>query len=1320
MIKRASRSPRGTSFGWAAAVAVLAAVCSAPLALALAPGRDLTLYSHDVWEAGLPQNTVQSVVQTRDGFLWLATHEGMVRFNGVEFEVFDKKNTPEIRSKSIWTLFEDSRGALWAGTNGGGLVRYQGGRFAVFTTDDGLASNYVYALCEGRDGSLWIGTGGGLSRMSGGRITSLTRKDGLASEVVRAVLEDRAGVIWIGTEGAGLLRYEGGRFSAVAADGLARNVVRALAETRDGSLWIGTYGGGLVRLRDGAAERFSTDRGLSSAHVWTLYEDRQGALWVGTDGGGVNRFADGAFSTFSTREGLSHEFARAVCEDREGSIWIGTNVGLNRLRDGKFTVYTKHSGLSGDGIRAVCEDGAGGVWVGTDSHGLDLLRDGKVVRSYTTRDGLASDRIRSLALDRDGALWIGTNGGGLSRLANDRFTTYTSKDGLPHDVVYAVSVDRAGAVWVGTTGGGLARFESGRFKTFTAADGFPATDVRMIHEDREGAVWIGTSGSGLFRFMDGRFTPFGTGDGFANDSILSIYEDVDGVLWFGTNGGGITRLAEGRFRTFTTADGLFDDNAFQILEDGRGRFWVSCNKGIFRVDKARLNEIAGGGPGRVESTVYSTADGLRANQCNGASQSAGCKTPDGRLWFPTVAGLAVVDPERITLNEQPPPVSLRRVVVDAHELPADAPGELPPDSRKFEFHYEGLSFLAPEKVNFRYRLEGFDDEWVEAGTRRVAFYSSLPPGDYAFHVVACNNDGVWNETGATYRFRLGVPWWRSWWLFAAGAVVLGGATYGGVRLRLQSVRRHNRLLKQSIRARTAELAAAVDELELQKERAVESERAARASEQDALEANRAKSLFLSNMSHELRTPLNAVIGFAQLMGRDTTRPPHDREHLRIIQESGEHLLGLISDVLSIAKIESGTIMFDQHPFDLYQLLRTVEQMLRLRAEAKGLALEVDRDASVPRFVVGDEGKLRQVLINLVGNAVKFTESGTVALSVAWGEGVGRFEVRDTGCGIEPGEIETLFMPFTQTESGRRFAEGTGLGLTISRTYVRHMGGDIEVESRPGEGTAFRFTAQLPAAEGAAAEPRPGGVLGLEPGQPAYRILAVDDRLENRLLLRRLFTSVGFEVREAANGREAVDAWTEWRPHLVWMDMRMPVMDGYEAAREIRRREVVRGPWPMAREEQSPGQLSELSSTDHGPRATDHCKIIGLTASAFEHERGDILAAGCDDVIVKPFRAETLFDAVGRYLGVRFARAGEEAAEAAGPGVAAGIAGLPADVVDELRDAMVRGSANAAGRAIARIRDRNPDLAEELDRLVYDFAYDDVLAMIERHEREGAV
>ncbi|GGJ52002.1 PAS domain-containing hybrid sensor histidine kinase/response regulator [Deinococcus roseus] len=382
------------------------------------------------------------------------------------------------------------------------------------------------------------------------------------------------------------------------------------------------------------------------------------------------------------------------------------------------------------------------------------------------------------------------------------------------------------------------------------------------------------------------------------------------------------------------------------------------------------------------------------------------------------------------------------------------------------------------------------------------------------------------------------------------------------------------------------------------------------SEKKALEANKAKSVFLANMSHELRTPLNAVLGFAQVMQRKPGRDEEDRRQLDIIQRSGEHLLELINDVLSISKIEAGKVNLAADPFDLHLLLQTVESMIRVRSEARKIELFFEIDASLPRFVRGDEGKLRQVLINLLSNAVKFTSNGGVVLRAWWEGSTAHFEVEDTGEGIKEEELITLFEPFVQTESGRKNREGTGLGLAISRTFVRLMGGDIRVRSSHGVGTTFEMDVKLPLAEQEAVRPKDERhVLGLEHGHPPVRLLVVDDMWENRTLMCELLQSVGFETREASNGQEAIEVWQDWHPHLIWMDIRMPVMDGYQATRSIRELEQTQG--------------------------AERCKIIAFTASVFEQERTAILQSGCDDMVFKPFREETIFQTLSDRLGVRF-------------------------------------------------------------------------------------
>jgi two-component system sensor histidine kinase/response regulator len=463
-------------------------------------------------------------------------------------------------------------------------------------------------------------------------------------------------------------------------------------------------------------------------------------------------------------------------------------------------------------------------------------------------------------------------------------------------------------------------------------------------------------------------------------------------------------------------------------------------------------------------------------------------------------------------------------------------------------------------------------------------------------------------------------------------------------------------------------------------------RALEASERRALEASRAKSLFLSNMSHELRTPLNAVLGFAQLLERSASLPEKERESVALIRSSGEHLLDLINDVLAISKIEAGKVALAEKPFDLRHLLRGVVEMIRVRTQEKGLQLVVDVPDDLPARVVGDEGKLRQVLVNLLGNAVKFTGEGGVALRARWADGRGSFEVEDTGYGIAEAETGRLFEAFAQTESGRAAEEGTGLGLAISQNFVTVMGGRIRVRSVLGQGSVFAFDVALPRAAQAAVEQGATRVVGLEPGQAIPRILAVDDTAENRTLICELLRGVGFDVRMASNGREAVDLWASWRPHLIWMDLRMPVLDGAAATLLIRERE------------------------GEGER----CAILALTASAFEHDRETIMASGFDGFVTKPFREETIFDAIAAHLGVtyRYERPATTGASVAKSALARDrLAALPPKLLARLEEALVIGDVEASNEAADGVHALDPELGADLRRAVREYRFDELLGLL---------
>jgi len=770
-------------------VAVLVGLACARAALALDPHRPLTQYGHDVWRMaeGLPQNAVLSVVQSRDGYLWLGTTSGLVRFDGVRFTVFDKANTEALGHNQISALFEDRDGTLWIGTFGGGLTKLQDGRFTTYTTRDGLSHDVVKAIRQDREGGLWIATlGHGVNRFQDGRFSVYTTANGLPHDDVFSVAPSHDGGVWIAT-GGGLAHFRDGRFTTYTThDGLPSNRVVSVYEDGKGSLWAGTRDRGLVRLRDGRFSVYTVADGLSSDAVFSIHEDRAGALWFATKDHGLNRLYDGRFSAYTTKEGLSSDVVYSVVEDREGSLWIGTfGGGVNRLRDARFTVFTTRNGLPNDHVRSVFEDAEGQVWMATFGGGLGLLKDGRFA-TISRRDGLPQDRLYCVLRDRRGDLWIGTDGAGLVRRHGGRFTRYTTRDGLAHDNVRALYEDRQGSLWVGTSGG-LSRFRDGRFTTYTTADGLSSDAVHAILQDRTGAIWLGTWGGGLNRLQNGIFTTFSRRDGIPNDFILSFYEDREGSLWIGTLGGGLVRGREGRFRAYTTKEGLLEDMVYQVLEDGRGYLWISCNKGVFRVKKSDLDELDRGQLRSVRSVSFGIADGMPSGECANGSQPLGGKGRDGRLWIPTQGGVVVVDPDHLETNQSPPPVVIEELLVDRRPVALEGQLSLPPSDGDLEFHYTGLSFLVPGKVLFKYKLEGFNGDWVDAGPRRVAAYTNIPPGRYRFRVIAANADGVWNETGASFAFRLRPHFHQTWWFYGLVAATLALAGLGLHRVRVRQV-----------------------------------------------------------------------------------------------------------------------------------------------------------------------------------------------------------------------------------------------------------------------------------------------------------------------------------------------------------------------------------------------------------------------------------------------------------------------------------------------------------------------------------------------------
>ncbi len=739
-------------------------------------------YTIDVWQTddGLPQNSVISMIQTRDGYLWLGTLNGLVRFDGIRFTVFDENNTPGLNSSRIVHLFEDSQNGLWIGTEAAGLALAREGQVTHLEIGQGSRGGRLVSACEDAAGAVWLYTADGqLWRHQDGRFSASVMDRSRPSNY-RAIIAEQAGPVWVGTDG-GL-----SSMSATPDPGSLEPPLERSVPVGKLDFLLASRRGGHWRLADGRVQKWTANRlERDSPYLWNTRfapvtaacEDRDGNLVVGTLGAGVFWYdATGQATSVSTNQGLSHNYVLSLVVDREGTLWVGTDGGgLNRVRRQVFDTLPDTRGWV---VQTVSEDAEGGLWIGANGTGTGCWKNGEMQR-YGYGQGLVNLYVRAVFADRDNRIWAGTFGGGLSHLTNGMFRPGPGTEMLNRQVS-AVHQDRAGRLWAGTQGG-LARWDGREWKVFTARDGLSSEVIRAIADDRDGNLWIGTEGGGLNQMREGQFGRVREEEGAPRGNIACLWVDDEGVLWVGTVGHGLARRQGGKWTRFTTREGLASNSIGYVVEDEQGHLWMGSNAGLMRVAKKALNDFARGAATFIPMRTYGKADGLPTRECTQGSQPAACRTRDGRLWFPTIKGLASVAPAQLTLNTNPPPVVIEAVLVEGQAQstntlrpPLPRAVTVPAGKERLEIHYTSLNLTAPDRARFLYRLEGHETAWTEAGDTRVARYSKLPPGQYRFQVKACNEDGVWNEAGCSVAFDVQPPFWRTWWFLTAAAAGLLG------------------------------------------------------------------------------------------------------------------------------------------------------------------------------------------------------------------------------------------------------------------------------------------------------------------------------------------------------------------------------------------------------------------------------------------------------------------------------------------------------------------------------------------------------------------
>jgi ligand-binding sensor domain-containing protein len=780
-----------TKFAWQAALVLALAVGSTPPLIALDPQKSIAQYGHSVWmkQTGLPANAVNVALQTRDGYLWLGTSAGLFRFDGASFAEISTDPKGEGKNEIITTLCESPDSSLWIGTEYSGLRCFKNGKVSRYGLKEGFHDTQIRQLLESRTGRLWIGTSIGLYMLRDGEFVPMF----LNPNYITGVAEDAQGRIWIGTH-AGVRIIEEARPTKVASittkDGLRNNVTSCIYTDHQRNVWIGTFDG-LARWSNGKITNYTVENGLSNNHINAIHEDSEGNLWVGTQKG-LNRLDGNKWTSFGETDGLTDANVVSLAEDHEGSLWVCTSDGLNQFYDVNLTTYTTYDGLANDYISSVVETPDGSLFFLSDQGAnVTQLKAGKIAR-YDLPVGPAY-------VARNGSLWIGQSGL-LFNIKNGRLKRYDTQNGLPNKWISAIAEDEESLIFY-SDHTGIFRFVNEHLKPYLTKAGqqYPSQEyVVCFYPQPDSVLWIGTSDS-LLKVQDGKFRSFTTKDGLAGNWVSSIYDDRQGSLWISSPQGGLARYKNGKFTPYKTNAGLFSNEIYCVLGDDEGDLWMSSPRGIGRVSREELDKYAEGRANMVHSRLYAAADGMKTDECFGAWQPAGWKTHDGHLWFATRKGAVMIDPKTFKGNYLSPAVLIEHVVVDQKTFPVDQFAAFSAGTEKLEFHYTALSFLVPKRVRFRYKLEGYDREFVEAETRRVAYYTNLPPGQYRFIVQACNNDGLWNRTGASFAFALAPHFYQTSWFGVVLLIALGGVVFAIIRLRTRQLLKREKDLEERVR-----------------------------------------------------------------------------------------------------------------------------------------------------------------------------------------------------------------------------------------------------------------------------------------------------------------------------------------------------------------------------------------------------------------------------------------------------------------------------------------------------------------------------------------